>query len=179
MNPKTASTRRDFAKISLGASLGWLAGLGAPQLLPAATTTDYKALVCIYLFGGNDGHNTVIPIDDVTNINPNTARYKSIRGSLALPTVSAPSVIPLNKPKSDPYRYGLHGSLTKVAEMFNNGTAAIIPNMGIIDAPLTKADIAKDASLPPPNIGSHVDQLTLVQCGSAKFLTAPAGAGAC
>ena len=56
----TKITRRNF--MQMGASLGMLAALGRLQTVSAAPVQDYKALVCIFLFGGNDGHNTVVPL---------------------------------------------------------------------------------------------------------------------
>ena len=53
--------RRRF--LQLGAGFGLLAGLGRLEVARATTPTDYKALVCIFLFGGNDSNNMIVPVD--------------------------------------------------------------------------------------------------------------------
>ena len=72
-------SRRGFIRLST-ASVGTLA-LRPFGLLPALAQSggDYRALVCVFLFGGNDSNNTIIPMDDASY-----SAYKSIRGSLAL-----------------------------------------------------------------------------------------------
>ena len=75
--------------MQLSAGLGLCAGLGRLGLTQAAAT-DYKALVCLFMFGGNDGHNLLIPMDS-TQYNA----YKNARGSLAL---TGNQLLPLNDP---------------------------------------------------------------------------------
>src|ERR1700674_1983908 len=96
-------SRRGFIRVG-AASVGSLA-LRPFGLLPALAQsgTDYRALVCVFLYGGNDSNNTIIPMDDA-----NYQAYQSIRGSLALssadltPTVMSTAGAP----------YAFHGKLT-------------------------------------------------------------------
>ena len=74
MNPEHDMTRRNF--LQLGASLGMLLGLGRFDWATAATAADYKALVCLFMFGGNDGHNLVVPLDAMQY-----AAYQKARGA--------------------------------------------------------------------------------------------------
>src|SRR6185369_16150552 len=78
MNAEHPISRRNF--LQLGASLGMVLGLSRFDWAAAATGSDYKALVCLFMFGGNDGHNTVVPLQS-TQYNA----YVAARGGLALP----------------------------------------------------------------------------------------------
>ena len=78
-------SRRGF--MQMGASFGLLAALGRLQVAGAAPAQDYKALVCVFLFGGNDGHNTVVPLS-----NSQYSAYQVARGYLALPPSQLVSV---------------------------------------------------------------------------------------
>src|SRR5208337_3484800 len=123
-------SRRGFIRIST-ASVGTLA-LRPFGLLPALAQTgsDYRALVCVFLFGGNDSNNTVIPMDDASY-----QAYTSIRGSLALtaseltPTVTSVSGAP----------YAFHAKLAEVASMFSSKELAVVANVGSLVQPLTRA----------------------------------------
>src|SRR5258708_23394981 len=78
MKNREKISRRGF--MQMGAGFGMLAALGKLQLASAAPVQDYKALVCVFLFGGNDGHNTVVPL-----ANAQYSAYTTARGALALP----------------------------------------------------------------------------------------------
>src|SRR5271168_3602093 len=97
-------SRRGFIQIG-AASIGSLA-LRPFGLLPAMAQNgpDYRALVCVFLFGGNDSNNTVIPMDDAS-----FQAYTSIRGSLALPAASLTA--PVNSVSGAPYAF--HGKLAE------------------------------------------------------------------
>lgn len=120
-------------------------------LLPALAQSgpSYQALVCVFLFGGNDSNNTIIPMDDT-----NYPAYKSIRGSLALtaadltPTVYSTANAP----------YAFHGKLPELASMFSSKELAVVANVGSLVQPLTRAQY-QAAQLPlPMNLFSHSDQ---------------------
>src|SRR6202034_1249537 len=107
------ANRRSFIKYASLAAAGNIAGLrpfGALNAL-AQTTPDYKALVCIFLFGGNDANNMVVPFDTAGYNN-----YSSIRGPLALPQNTLLPLTPLPN-------FALHPSLPDVQALFNNGNA--------------------------------------------------------
>src|ERR1700689_1767944 len=112
-------SRRGFIRIGT-ATVGTLA-LRPFGLLPALATTsapDYRALVCVFLFGGNDSNNTIIPTDDT-----NFQAYSSIRGSLAL-TAAELSQTVYNG--SAPYAF--HGMLPELASMFSSKELAVVAN---------------------------------------------------
>ncbi len=78
MKTENEISRREFIK--LGAAFGMLAGLGQfKQTLAAPQAQDYKALVCLFMFGGNDGHNMVVPL-----ASQQYSAYRAARGALAL-----------------------------------------------------------------------------------------------
>jgi uncharacterized protein (DUF1501 family) len=109
--------------------------------------TDYKALVCIFMFGGNDSNNTVISLDNYTS-------YANSRGILAL-TQAQLAATAIN-PKSGGH-YALHPSMTGAASLFKNGKLSILANVGTLTAPLTKAMYVSGASR-PYQLFSHSDQ---------------------
>jgi uncharacterized protein (DUF1501 family) len=132
--------------------------LGAMPILPrflgpahAADVAGYKALVCVFLFGGNDAHNTVVPLG-----NADYDTYAAARGGpaelngLALPKAS---LLPL-----DGGNFGFHPAMTGLASMYNvDRKLAVVANTGVLLAPTTLAQY-KARSVPlPPALFSHSD----------------------
>jgi uncharacterized protein (DUF1501 family) len=167
-------TRRDFLWKGACAALtttGIASTLSDLRLIRAAAAdtitgsvgTDYKALVCIFLFGGNDGNNLLVPTDTTTYNN----QYLPARGVLALPIPGAAGgLLPLNfgtvaNPNytaTDGHSYGLHPSCTALQTLFNNGKATILCNVGTLLAPLTQAQYRNRSVAVPPQLFSHSDQ---------------------
>jgi uncharacterized protein (DUF1501 family) len=152
-------------------AIGEAAALNAPA-------GDYKALVCVFMFGGNDYANTVIPYDD-TSYN----KYSTIRGGgagqtaggIALakaalaPTLLAPTIAPLDG-LSQPRQYALHPAMTGLAGLFNAGKAAVQLNVGPLVQPLTRAQYNSSRSVypRPPQLFSHNDQQSIWQSSSPE-----------
>jgi uncharacterized protein (DUF1501 family) len=130
-----------------GASLvGGLSKLGLVSAL-AQGTTDYKALVCIFMFGGNDSNNMLVPTDS------RYAQYLQARSVLALPQSQ---LLPLQM--SGQSTYGLHPNMPEMQGYFNNDkTLAILANVGTLVQPTTQATYRAFANL-PENLFSHSDQ---------------------
>jgi len=160
-------TRRHILKTA-----GLLGAYGASpfamNLLPfnalAATTTGYRALVCIFLYGGMDCHDTVIPYD-TTSYN----QYSSIRQTLladynGLPGGSSRTqarllaLSPTNASNFGGRQFALGEALTPIHQLFNNGSAAIVSNVGPLIEPLTRAEWRSDAARKPARLFSHNDQ---------------------
>ena len=112
----------------------------------AQTTSDYKALVCIFLFGGNDANNMLIPFD--TN---GYSNYATIRGPLAL---AQNTLLPLTPQPN----FALHPSLPEVQSLFNSGNLAFLANVGTLLQPTTRAQYQANQIVPPSNLFSHPDQ---------------------
>jgi uncharacterized protein (DUF1501 family) len=139
--------RRSFIRYASLAAAGQLAGLrpfGAMNAL-AATSTDYKALVCVFLYGGNDANNMIIPFDT-----QGYANYASIRAGLALPQNTLLPLTPLPN-------FALHPSIPDVQSLFNSGAAALVANVGTLTQPTTRTAYLAGSSV-PSNLFSHPDQ---------------------
>jgi uncharacterized protein (DUF1501 family) len=158
--------RRSFIKYASLAAAGNLAGLrsfGALNAL-AAPAGDYKALVCIFLYGGNDANNMIVPID-MTGY----ANYAKIRAGLALDQGSLLPLTPLPN-------YGLHGSLLEMRDLFNSNNAAIVANVGTLIQPTTRATYLANKTI-PSNLFSHPDQQEEWQNAASSAATATGWAG--
>jgi uncharacterized protein (DUF1501 family) len=156
-----ALQRRDFLRraTALGGSLGVasLAGLAALAPVRSARAADYKALVCVFLYGGNDGTNTVVPTDAARH-----AQYSAVRGTAALPRGSL-----LQLGGTD---FGLHPSLSALSAVWSEGKLAPLFNVGPLVGPLSKADYTNagaGSAQVPENLFSHSDQQLLWESGTA------------
>ncbi|HEY1241703.1 MAG TPA: DUF1501 domain-containing protein [Bryobacteraceae bacterium] len=141
-------SRRGFIRVG-AASVGSLA-LRPFGLLPALAQdgSDYRALVCVFLFGGNDSNNMIVPMDDASY-----KAYQSIRGVLAL---SGSGLAPVTSVSGAPY--GFHTMLSEVASLFSSKELAVAANVGSLVQPLTR-DLYQARQVPvPSNLFSHSDQ---------------------
>jgi uncharacterized protein (DUF1501 family) len=129
-----------------------LINAAAADSLPAGAT-DYKALVCIFMFGGNDANNFLVPTE---NTSTGYQAYSAARQNLALP---AASLLPITPLVSDGHSYGLHPSCTEIASLFNSGKLAILPNVGTLLFPITRTQYLAKSVPYPPQLFSHNDQV--------------------
>ena len=155
-------TRRSFLRLSACASVGTtslLSTLMDLRKMNAATISslggDYKALVCVFLYGGNDAANMLIPRDTV-----NYNVYQQGRSTLALPQ---DALLPLNSLNGDGREFGIHPSMTGCAELFNSGNLALVSNVGTLLAPATLTDYRNRSAAIPDHLFSHSDQQVLWQ----------------
>jgi len=160
-------TRRQFLR-DAGCGLGTAALLSSFDRfsrLDAAVSpevaTDYRALVCVFLFGGNDGNNTVIPYDDY-------AAYAAVRGTAL--NIPKASLLQVNAP-SQKAAFGLHPSLVELQALYNGGHLAVVTNVGTLAAPVTRAQYLAGAPA-PDNLFSHADQQSQWQ-SSVPFTSIP------
>src|SRR3984957_12663401 len=133
---------------------GALAGTAALSQLGAfaaraAATNDYKALVCIFLYGGNDTNNMIVPLDTA-----GYANYVQTRSYLALPQAQ---LLPLAVASGSPL-YGLHPALPGLQSLWASGQLAIVANVGTLVQPLTKAQYLLTTTVKPQSLFSHIDQ---------------------
>jgi uncharacterized protein (DUF1501 family) len=146
--------RRSFIRYASLAAAGNAAGFrpfGALNGL-AQTAPGYKALVCIFLYGGNDSNNTLVPFDTSANGSNGYTAYSNIRGPLAL---AANTLLPLGAQANG--NYGLHPSLPNTQALFNSGNLAFVTNVGTLLQPTTRAQYQAGAAA-PNNLFSHPDQ---------------------
>ena len=147
----TRHTRRDLLRLACcstaGASL--MSGLSKLGLVSALAqgTTDYKALVCIFMFGGNDSNNMLVPTDS------RYTQYLQARSVLALPQSQ---LLPLQM--NGQSIYGLHPNMPEIQAYFNNQKSlAVVANVGTLVQPTTQATYRAYKNL-PENLFSHSDQ---------------------
>ncbi|HEX4275881.1 MAG TPA: DUF1501 domain-containing protein [Bryobacteraceae bacterium] len=150
-------SRREFMKAavtSVGA-LGAFAKFGEMNAL-ASTSAPYQALVCIFLSGGNDGHNMVIPINafcQSTQTQQTYNLYAGARQSLAQPLAGLQTI------HDGGDTYGLHPLMPEIANLYNAGNAAILANVGMLVQPTTRQIFqANNPALLPAQLFSHSDQ---------------------
>lgn len=155
------------------AALGEAAAFNAPD-------GSYKALVCVFLYGGNDYANTVLAYDD-----PTYNAYNLIRGGgggtgqaaggIALAkSALTPTLLNPITPLANGRQYALHPSMGKLAALFNSGQAAVQLNVGPLMVPLTKAQYQSGnrTLYPiPPKLFSHNDQQSVWQSSSPEGST--------
>ena len=120
----------------------------------------YKALVCVFLLGGNDGHNMVVPLTPAL-----FNAYRSIRSGLALPDGNT-QLVPVNTPAGVPY--GLNSGLSAVAPLWAQGKLAVLANVGMLARPVTRAQLLDGTARVPSNLFSHSDQIVQMQTGDAN-----------
>src|ERR1700722_13108474 len=147
-------TRREFLRATLRSvtalgAAGAMSKFGAMNAL-AQSGSGYQALVCIFLGGGNDGHNTVVPI---ATAQQNYSLYQQNRGGLA---IAQGALLPIANGSDT---YGLHPSLVEIQGLYNQGKAAILANVGMLVQPLTRSVyLTNNSAIIPSGLFSHSDQ---------------------
>ena len=147
----THHSRRDFVRLACcsAATASLVGGLSKFGLVSAFAqgTTDYKALICIFLFGGNDSNNSIVPLGSAY------ANYAALRANLA---IAQGSLLPLQV--GGQANFGLHPNVPELQDLFNNKKAlAVLTNVGTLVRPTTRQTYQSQQSL-PENLFSHSDQ---------------------
>jgi uncharacterized protein (DUF1501 family) len=144
--------RRHFLRhagaLGAGAALGQLGAFAAR----AQTAGDYKALVCVFMYGGNDGNNTIVPIDTT-----GYANYAAARPQIALPQATLLPLVDSTGTAS----FGMHpglGAADGLQAMWNAKNLAIVTNVGTLVAPMTKTLYNGSTTARPQSLFSHLDQ---------------------
>jgi uncharacterized protein (DUF1501 family) len=160
------NSRRDFIRTAL--SLGTFSatsGFSRLGLLNALTqpSGSYRALVCVFLYGGNDSNNLLVPLDPTAY-----ASYKAIRAGLALDNAT---LTPFDKGKA----YGLHPRFTDLQPVM--GQVAGVANVGTLVQPTTRDQYMKNTVPLPANLFSHSDQQLEWQSSVAQGMSTTGWAG--
>ena len=138
-------SRRHFHKLAFSASAAAAMGiLGRGVAFGQSSGGGYRAMVGVFLFGGNDGWNMVVPTDT------RYAGYASSRGTVAL---AQNKLIAL---QGSPY--ALHPAMSALNSVWADGALGLVLNAGTLYAPLTKALYQSRADLRPTNLQSHSDE---------------------
>ncbi len=152
-------TRRDFFRQAACAALGTVALTSTIRdlrimnaaLAQGTPLNDYKALVCIFLNGGNDSNNLIIPRG------AEYGNYNAIRQNLAIPQGA---ILPISAIGGDGRLFGFHPSCVELQTLFGEGKLASLFNVGTLVQPMTRAGYYANTIPKPPQLFSHSDQLT-------------------
>ncbi len=159
-------TRREFIRQAACAAVGTAALTSAVRDLrfmnaavAQSNINDYKALVCIFMAGGNDSNNLIIP-----TIQSEYDKYASIRTPvLAIPLSGGPAnqlVQPVTSLNPDGHDYGFHPACPQFVTLFNEGKLAALFNTGTLVYPTTRTQYQNSTFAKPPQLFSHSDQVT-------------------
>jgi uncharacterized protein (DUF1501 family) len=147
-------TRRRFVKAlcagGLVHALGVTPGTVWAQAAGTGGFSDYKALVCVFLFGGNDSWSMVVPRSD--------AEYNAYAQSRQNLAIAKDQLLPLNALNGNGVLYGMHPSMQGVASLFESARCAVMANVGPLIAPTTKTQYQQKSVPLPPQLFSHNDQ---------------------
>ena len=151
-------TRREFIRRAACAAVGTAAmtsSIRDLRLMNAALAqsniSDYKALVCVFLQGGNDANNFIIPTDPA-----DYASYSTIRSPvLAIPQSA---ILSLNYTDAAGHSYGLHPACPELTTLFGEGKVAFMLNTGTLCFPMSKTQYFGNTVKKPPQLFSHADQ---------------------
>lgn len=145
-----------MAAVTTASSLGLHLSLSSRLMAQTSTRfSDYKALVCIYLYGGCDSYNLLVP----TSQNDYNS-YQNVRQNLAY---SKEQLLHLNPQNDIPYALGMPGPASSLQALFNQQKMSIVANVGPMRQPLSKAMVLSNPELLPPQLFSHNDQQSLWQ----------------
>ena len=178
------SSRRDFlrsltAASGLGAAAPWALNLMAMGAASAQTAGDYRALVCVFLKGGNDAYNTVLATDtaswtayarmrDPKVTDPKAATLPLALSQAALLSVGHKNTAGMNTGRT----FALHPNLQKVRSLYSSGRAAILANVGPLLVPTSKSQYFAQSVPRPAKLFSHNDQQSAWQAFGSEGVTA-------
>jgi len=171
--PTMNASRRAFLQrastLSIaGVATPWALNLAALSEASAANATDYKATVCIFLYGGNDYGNTVVPYDTsgynaYFNLRPNLGYAQNLLTGTALNALNTPV-----DSAGFSHQYALAPELAPLMPIFNAGQMAVILNVGTLVQPTSKLQYTNKSVPLPPKLFSHNDQQSVWQSSSAE-----------
>jgi len=165
-------SRRAFLKRSaafglVGGASPFVMNLAAIGEAAAATASDYKALVCIFLYGGNDYANTVVPYDQ-----PSYDLYANLRGTIAIPRDSlAQTILYPATALPGARQYALAPQLAPLIPVFDAGRMAVALNVGTLIQPTSKTNYTNRSVPLPPKLFSHNDQQSFWQACNPEGAT--------
>ena len=171
MASRRAFLKRASALSVAGIAAPWALNLAAMAEAAAASASDYKALVCVFLYGGNDYANTLVPYDAASY-----AQYQQMRPSFAYSraslaaTLLTPASAPLDS-AGVAHQYALAPELAPLLPLFNAGQLAVLLNVGTLVQPTTKLQYTNQSVKLPPKLFSHNDQQSVWQSSSPEGAT--------
>jgi uncharacterized protein (DUF1501 family) len=169
MTTATPASRREFLKragaLSMtGVAAPWALNFAAMGEAAAATATDYKALVCVFLYGGNDYANTVVPYDSASH-----AAYLAQRPAIGTArSALAATLLNPGTALAGGRQYALAPALAPLIPLFDSGQMAVMLNLGTLVQPTTKAQYTANSVPLPPKLFSHNDQQSVWQSSAPE-----------
>ncbi|MDB5874855.1 MAG: Tat pathway signal protein [Ramlibacter sp.] len=161
---RRAFLRRGAALSFAAGATPWALSLAAMGEAAAATATDYKALVCVFLYGGNDYANTLVAYDQAS-----WDTYNSYRSNIALPrSALAATVLNPAVPPAGGKQYALAPGLAPLLPIFGAGKMSVVLNVGTLVQPTSKTQYTNKSVLLPPKLFSHNDQQSYWQAASPE-----------
>ena len=154
-------TRREFIRTSCctAAALGVASSFSRFGLVNALaqSSTDFRALVCIFLFGGNDANNLLVPMDPTGYANYLNVRKPLSSGGLAL---DQGTLLPITSKTQQvgTTAFGLHPGVPELQTLFGKHQLALLANVGTLVRPTTRAQYLAKTQTVPRNLFSHADQ---------------------
>jgi len=173
-------SRRDFLKrgCCTAAALGVASSFSRFGLVNAfaQAPADYRAMVCIFLYGGNDANNMLVPMDPTGYANYLNTRKPAGTGGLAL---AQGSLLPITSKTQQvgTTAFGLHPNLPEMQGLFNKGQMALLANVGTLLAPTTRAQVQARSQALPANLFSHEDQQLQMQTAAPDSFATSGWAG--
>lgn len=161
--------RRQFLRISAASSLALTSGLPGTLTAHAADTSGYKALICVFLFGGLDGHDLLLPFDAESY-----SSFSGIRQTLLNNYGSSRArenllpLIPDNGARFGSRQFALPPEMPLVKSLFDQGRAAIVANVGPLIEPVTAEGFSNGAANVPSRLFSHNDQQSTWQASAPE-----------
>lgn len=162
-------TRREFlrrtaALAGAGVAAPWALDLAGLAAAAPAGDGDYRALVCLFMYGGNDHYDTFVPNDPASY-----AAYAAARSGIARPRES---ILPITPARgfSGAGTFGFAPELASLAELFDEGVLAVVPNVGTLLRPIDKAGYEIHSNR-PPQLFSHNDQQSVWQSSDPEGAT--------
>jgi uncharacterized protein (DUF1501 family) len=175
-----AITRRNFLRSS-ACALGSMAlassidTFGVVHALTPQAASDYKALVCVFLNGGNDGNNMFVSLDQYNGPAGSTVEgYANVRAASGLAIAQA-NLLPVSPVSGG--SYGFHPNMPEMQNLFNQGKLAVLCNNGPLVEPLTRTTYQNGAGKKPLQLFSHSDQVGLFQTAIANNVSQTGWAG--
>lgn len=169
VSPSRRAFLRHASALSVaGVAAPWALNFAAMGEAAAATATDYKALVCVFLYGGNDYGNTVVPYDQASY-----DAYAALRPTLATARSSLADTVlsPLTAPRDAggfARQYALAPQLAPLMPIFNAGKMGVLLNVGTLVQPTTKLQYTNKTARLPPKLFSHNDQQSVWQSSAPE-----------
>ena len=175
-----AINRRDFLRSS-ACALGGMAlassidTFGIVHALTPQAATDYKALVCVFLNGGNDGNNMLVSLDQYTGPSGSTVEgYFNVRNASGL-AIAQGDLLQISPVSGG--SYGFHTNMPEMRNLFNQGKLAVLCNNGPLVEPLTRTTYQNGTGKKPLQLFSHSDQVGLFQTAIANSVSQTGWAG--